>query len=80
MKYLEVEVELVPSVSLLQRADVPIPLKKSRFVKSHRNTTMEHLSEYLLQVCRTELADQTASSAIPTPTFFFAFVSFPLVL
>ncbi|KAI6177397.1 RING-type domain-containing protein [Aphelenchoides bicaudatus] len=78
MKYQEVEIELVPSKSLCQRSDIPAPLKKSRFIKSHRNTTMEHLSEYLLQTCRADLTEleakgQPTSSTVPTPTFFFAF-------
>jgi hypothetical protein len=47
MKYQDVEVELIPSMSLRQRSDVPAPLKKSRFIKSHRNTTSKCLLVYI---------------------------------
>jgi hypothetical protein len=96
MKFQDIEVELVPSASMLKRSDIPSSLKKHRFIKSHRNTTsecfwcqknflltnisVEHLSEYLLQICRTEVIEfetknQSSLTSVPTPTFFFAFVS-----
>ncbi|KAI6192678.1 RING-type domain-containing protein [Aphelenchoides fujianensis] len=77
-KYQELEIELIPSHVLKGRSEIANPLKKNRFIKTHRNATVEHISEYLLQASRLELLDmqgsgQEVQGIIPTPTHFFGY-------
>uniref|UniRef100_A0A915EC14 RING-type E3 ubiquitin transferase n=1 Tax=Ditylenchus dipsaci TaxID=166011 RepID=A0A915EC14_9BILA len=76
----EIDVELVPAKSLLNRTKyqtTPPSMLRSRYVKAPPDITMQHFGEYLHHLWQGEIIDQTGSSVCngvdlaPRPEYFY---------
>uniref|UniRef100_A0A915PJK0 RING-type E3 ubiquitin transferase n=1 Tax=Setaria digitata TaxID=48799 RepID=A0A915PJK0_9BILA len=53
-EFIEIEAELLPAKSLFKRPSVASSLLNRRYIRTREDTTMEHLGEFLYQVCSAE--------------------------
>ncbi|VDN05913.1 unnamed protein product [Thelazia callipaeda] len=53
-EFIEIEAELLPAKSLFKRPNVAPPLLNRRYIRTREDTTMEHLGEFLYQICNAE--------------------------
>uniref|UniRef100_A0A8R1TW95 RING-type E3 ubiquitin transferase n=1 Tax=Onchocerca volvulus TaxID=6282 RepID=A0A8R1TW95_ONCVO len=53
-EFIEIEAELLPAKSLFKRPNVASSLLNRRYIRTREDTTMEHLGEFLYQVCSAE--------------------------
>lgn len=56
-EFIEIEAELLPAKSLFKRSNVAPSLLSRRYIRTREDTTMEHLGEFLYQVCSAELRE-----------------------
>ncbi|MFH4976715.1 hypothetical protein AB6A40_003424 [Gnathostoma spinigerum] len=54
-EFIEIEIELLPAKSLLKRSNIPNPLLSRRYIRTREDTTMDHIGEFLYQMCNEEL-------------------------
>lgn len=90
--FLDIEAELLPAKSLLKRNDIPAPMLRRRYIRTKGDTTMEHLGEFLHQVCCEEMSAETitgpshaqhfesaiaqVSASVPRPEHFYVYSRF----
>ncbi|VDK43832.1 unnamed protein product [Anisakis simplex] len=64
--YIEIEAELLPAKSMFKRFGVAPSLLNRRYIRTREDTTMEHLGEFIYQVCCCEEAESGHSSNLST--------------
>uniref|UniRef100_A0A914RIV0 Uncharacterized protein n=1 Tax=Parascaris equorum TaxID=6256 RepID=A0A914RIV0_PAREQ len=54
-EFIEIEAELLPAKSLFKRPGVAAALLNRRYVRTREDTTMDHLGEFIYQICCEEM-------------------------
>ncbi|KHN87022.1 E3 ubiquitin-protein ligase RING2 [Toxocara canis] len=58
-EYIEIEAELLPAKSLFKRPGVAPALLNRRYIRTREDTTMDHLGEFIYQICCEEMQTLT---------------------
>lgn len=64
-EFIELEAELLPAKSLLKRANIAPPLLCRRYIRTREDTTMDHIGEFIYQVCCEEMKQSQSQEESP---------------